>query len=124
MNIAKFNERITVEKSTVEVDGAGNHLLVWSPYYSCAAYASAVIFKDAESEKAGVTVSDETIVFTVRYCSEIAAVTVGGYRILFRGEPYNIDSVDHMNYDKKSVKLRCKKEHRNGEKRGGKWAGR
>ena len=128
--IARMNERILIEQSEVVVDAVGNHKNVWTPYYSCAAYAAAIIFKDTENEESGIIVSDETIVFTVRFCSEVDRLTTTGYRVIFKGTVYNIDSIDHMNYDRKTMKLRCKKEHRGdgnarGEgRRGGRWAGR
>lgn len=125
--IARMNERILIEQSETVVDDVGNHKNVWTPYYSCAAYAAAIIFKDTENEESGIIVSDETIVFTVRFCSEVDRLTTTGYRVIFHDMVYNIDSIDHMNYARKTMKLRCKKEHRgdgkgrwNGE-RGGKW---
>ena len=45
-----------------------------------------------------------TISFTVRYCSNVSGITSTGYRILFKNVIYNIISVDHMNYKKKSMK--------------------
>ena len=50
--------------------------------------------------------------FTVRWCRETAAVTSTGYRIRFRGDVFNILSVDPMNYQKKEIKLHCRKAER------------
>ena len=44
MNIALLNERIRIEKNSVEVDNIGNHKIVWSPYYSCYATISGESF--------------------------------------------------------------------------------
>lgn len=112
MEIAKLNERITIQKTKVSVDNVGNHMNTWEDYYSCHAYAAATIFKEGEVETAGVVVSDETLTFTIRWCSEVSVLTSTGYRVMFHGEPYNITSIDSMNFTHKSMKLRCTKEHR------------
>lgn len=49
---------------------------------------------------------------TVRWCSEVNKLTSTGFRVLFRGELYDITSVDPMNYGKKTIKLHCRLERR------------
>ena len=44
---------------------------------------------------------------TVRWCSETRGLTSTGYRIRFREQLYNIESVDPMNYQKKILKIHC-----------------
>lgn len=57
-------------------------------------------------------VDSSKVDFTVRYCSQISAVTSTGYRIAFKNETYNILGVDHMNYKNKAVKFLCQKVSR------------
>lgn len=52
------------------------------------------------------------VMFTVRWCSEVNKLTSTGFRVLFRGELYDITSVDPMNYGKKTIKLHCRLERR------------
>ena len=40
MEIAKMNERITIQKNTTVVDAIGNHINRWEDYFSCFTYAS------------------------------------------------------------------------------------
>ncbi|MBO5293203.1 MAG: phage head closure protein [Lachnospiraceae bacterium] len=40
------------------------------------------------------------------------AINTTEYRVEFNGELYNIEGVDHMNYKKKSIKLKCWKVRR------------
>lgn len=109
MEIAKLNERITVEKNTVVTDSIGNHKNTWAPYFSCYAYASTYQTEEAED----ATASEERVVtFTVRWCSEAARITSTGYRVKFRGEAYDIESVDLMNYGKKEIRMKCRREKR------------
>ena len=70
--IDKLNERLTIEKSKAFTDKAGNHRNTWEDYFSCFTYASTY-----ESQESGDEVKQEnrSVVFTVRWCRETAAVT-------------------------------------------------
>jgi len=110
MDIALLNTEILLQRNTVVVDAIGNHANGWEDYYAC----HATVGGEGGSEKlaAGQTVEDVDITFTVRYCQKAAAVTADGFRVLFRGEVYNIVAVDHMNFKKKSLKFKCQKVRR------------
>ena len=56
--------------------------------------------------------SPPSVVFTVRWCREVIKLPSPGVRVLFRGELYDITSVDPMNYGKKTIKLHCRLERR------------
>ena len=107
--IEKLNERITIEKSTVVTDKVGNHRNTWEEYFTCFAYASTY---QAQEEEGEVTAEQKSVVFTVRWCSETRNLTSTGYRIRFRDQLYNIESVDPMNYQKKILKIHCRLERR------------
>ena len=73
------------------------------------AYASTF---EAQEDEGEVTAEQKSVVFTVRWCSEVNKLTSTGFRVLFRGELYDITSVDPMNYGKKTIKLHCRLERR------------
>ena len=110
MEIALLNVKVTFQKNSVVADDIGNRRNVWEDYYTCHATVSG----EGGNEKAaaGLTVAESDIAFTVRFCKRAAEVTADGFRIVFNGETYNIVSVDHMNYKKKSLKFRCEKARR------------
>ena len=110
MEIALLNVKVTFQKNSVVSDAIGNRKNTWTDYYTCHATVSG----EGGNEKAaaGLTVAESDIAFTVRFCKRAAEVTADGFRIVFNGENYNIVSVDHMNYKKKSLKFRCEKERR------------
>lgn len=110
MDIALLNVRITVQKNTVTVDSIGNHLNVWTDWYSCAATISGE--SPSESTDAGTIVDDSKIDFSIRWCRNAAGITSTGYRVVYNGETYNILGIDHMNNKRKSVKLKCQKASR------------
>ncbi len=95
------------------VDDVGNHKNEWKDYFSCSAYASTSGTKQSEQQAAGITVSDNDLVFTVRCSSELSDLDTTHYRIVFRNETYNITSIDRMNYMNKSLKISCEREKRN-----------
>lgn len=104
-----MNERITVEKNTTVKDKVGNHVNTWEEYFSCFTYASTY---EAEERSGEVTTEERTVVFSVRYCSELKNLNSTNFRIRFHGEIYNIRSVDMMNYQRREIKLLCRKEAR------------
>jgi hypothetical protein len=48
----------------------------------------------------------------VRYCSETAAITTDGFRILWGEDIYNITHIDHQNNKRKSLKFWAEKARR------------
>ncbi len=110
MDIALLNTKILLQCNAVVVDTTGNHTNGWEDYYAC----HATVGGEGGSEKsaAGQRVEYVDIAFTVRYCKKAAVVTADGFRVLFRGEVYNIVAVDHMNFRKKSLKFKCQKARR------------
>lgn len=110
MKVALLNEKIMIQKSVVQSDSIGNCKNAWEDYYSC----FATIGGEGGNEKleAGQITDGASITFSVRYCDKLVDIVSTGFRILFRGEIYNILSVDHMNWKKKSLKFRCEKERR------------
>ncbi len=110
MRISSLSERVTFEKNSVTIDDYGNHINSWEEYFSCAAYVAASSYKSKESEQAGVVASDDGLELSVRYCSELSGLDSTHYRVFFRGERYNITSVDMMGYGREGIKVSCEKE--------------
>ena len=110
MDIALLNVKITVQKNETVVDAIGNHKNNWTDYHTCFATVSG----EGGSEKsvAGLIVADSDISFTVRYCKALVDLDVSKHRVIFEGSIYNIVSIDHMNYEKKCLKLKCEKVRR------------
>ena len=110
MDVALLNVKITFQKNAVEVDAIGNHKNGWTDYYTCHATVSGASGND--KHPARTTVAHSALAFTIRGCRKAAEIDVTGYRVVFHGELYDITSVDHMNYKKKSLKFRCQKVRR------------
>lgn len=55
---------------------------------------------------------NSNIDFNIRYCKVVSAVDSTVYRVLYDGEIYNILGIDHKNFKKRSVKLKCQKVSR------------
>ena len=88
--IDKLNERTTIQQSKHMTDKVGNHRNAWMDYYTCFAYASTY---EAQEDEGEVTAEQKSVVFTVHWCSEVNKLTSTGFRVLFRGELYDITSV-------------------------------
>ena len=107
-DIARFNERITIQKNVVVIDRYHNHKNTWSDYYSCYTYASTYQYDKEESD--ATTNPEQTINFVIRYSSEVKDIDSTHYRIIFHGAIYNIISVDHMNYQRRTIRVKAKLE--------------
>ena len=110
MNIALLNVKIKVQENEVAVDKIGNHKSVWKDFYQC--YATVSGEGGSEKAVAGLIVDDSDISFSVRWCRKLADLDVTKHRIIFEGITYNLVSIDHMNFKKKCLKLKCEKERK------------
>ena len=110
MDIALLNVKILIQKNTVTVDKVGNHKNKWTDYYSC--YATVSGESPSENTDAGTVVDNSKIDFTVRYCSLVSKIDSTGYRVMYDGGICNILGIDHKNFKKRSVKLKCQKAGR------------
>lgn len=110
MDIAAMNVRVMIQKNAVVTDQYGNHKNTWTDYYSC----FATIGGETGQEQAvvGETVECTDMNVTVRYCNKTAAITSTQFRVLFDGQIYDILAVDHLNYKKHALKLKCRKVRR------------
>lgn len=113
MEVALLNVKIVFQKNAVEVDGVGNHKNIWTDYYSCHATVSGEAGRQtSESEVARMVADESDISFTIRYCKKASVMDSMGYRVVFDGGIYDIVAIDHMNYKKKCLKLKCRKARR------------
>lgn len=110
MNVALLNVRITVQKNEVVVDSIGNHKNTWIDWHSC--YATVSSESPNEDTDAGMIVDNSKMDFTIRWCRSAAEITSDKYRVVYNGSIYNILGIDHMNFKKKSIKLKCQKVRR------------
>ena len=110
MDVAALNVRVTFQVNETVTDKYGNHKNAWTDYYSCYATISGETGK--EQAVVGETVENTDMNVTVRYCSEMAAVTSTKYRIVFGDELYDILAVDHLNFKKNALKFKCRKVRR------------
>ena len=108
--LGEWKERIMIQKSTPGTDKAGNHVLFWMDYYICSAYVNNLSGK--EYWEAAQVNAQKEIYFLIRYCSETAGMDTEHYRILFRGQMYNITFLDNVKYQNQILKLRASLEKR------------
>ncbi len=106
--IARFNERITIQKNAVVSDRLQNRVNAWTDYFSCYAYASTYQFDEEQPKE--TTRQEQTVSFEVRWCEELRNIDSVHYRVMFNGGTYNIISIDMMNYQRRIIRIRAKLE--------------
>lgn len=87
MNAGELRHTIIFQKISADTD-------VWGNYYTCRAKANTS--GGQEYAAAGTELSSSDVIFTVRYCSELADLFLRTqyYRILFIGATFDIQKVD------------------------------
>ena len=105
MRIGQWRQRIVIQQNRMRKDKDGNQRNEWEDYFTCWAYANNLSGKEYW-EAAQVNAQTE-IYFLIRYCSEVAAMDTEHYRIVFRGQVYNITFLDNVKYQNRMVKLRA-----------------
>ena len=98
--LGEWKERITIQKSILGTDKAGNHVLFWTNYYTCSAYVNNLSGK--EYWEAAQVNAQKEIYFLIRYCSETAGMDT----------IYNITFLDNVKYQNRILKLRASLEKR------------
>lgn len=110
MKIGQWRESILIQKNYITKDKIGNQKNVWEDYYSCHAYVNKL--SGREYWEAAQVKQEASLYFIVRFCRELESIDSTLYRIVFKGEVYNITFVDFMQYQKKTIKLRAEKGKR------------
>ena len=110
MEISKLRSRITIQRAVVQTDAIGNHTNVWMDHWSCAAYANLASGK--EYGATGQTLGSDTLVFEVRWCERLRDLDSTRFRILFKGNIYNIVTVDDVQFRHEKLKLTAQREGR------------
>ena len=112
MALGEWKDRIIIQKSVAGNDRAENHVLAWQDYYTCHAYVNNLSGK--EYWEAAQLNAEKEVFFLIRYCSEVKEIDTEHFRILFRGQVYNITFIDNVKYQNKTIKLRAALEKRGG----------
>ena len=105
MKIAALNTRIIFQRSHLHVDNIGNHIYVWEDYFSCYATIGGETGKEIDS--IGVVREDETLYFTVRWCSELAKVDSLNFQIILNQDIYGIKYINPLGFKRKALKFKA-----------------
>lgn len=105
MNISLLNVKIKLQKSEITADDIGNRSNSWVDYYSCYATVSEETGKEKTTDFG--TLESGSINFTIRWCNAIKNINSTQFRVIFEDDIYNITGINHQNYKKKSIKIRC-----------------
>lgn len=110
MRIGNLNSKVMIQKSEIVKDRIGNRTNSWVDYFQCSAVISHE--KGDETYAAGTENDHSDMNVTVRYCSETKAVKKGEYRLVFDGDLFEIEAVDHHGFKRKQITFVCKKINR------------
>ncbi len=110
MALGEWKDKIVIQKSMAGNDKAGNHILSWEDYYACHAYVNNL--SGSEYWEAAQHNAEKEVFFLIRYSSEVKEIDTEHFRIVFRGQVYNITFIDNVKYQNKTLKLRAALEKR------------
>lgn len=109
INAGKMNQRIVIEKRTLEyVKGMKNE--TWNYYYDCS--AELLDLFGQEKYAAFNAHMENSVKFRCRYCNLMKVLLLDtksqgtkDYRVVWNNEPYNLDFVDGCNGSKTEIVL-------------------
>lgn len=100
-----FNNKITIQKQTITQDEIGNEDISWTDLYVVYAYINSLY--GAEYYTAAAYNQENTITFTMRWFKALDELNLADYRIIFNDVPYEIKSVDNVEYRNRVVKIKA-----------------
>ena len=109
MKVTRFNVRIRIEEAVAVQDAIGNWQDNWQFLYGCYAAVDSRGQSGGEVQVAGMTIDHSDLIFTIRYSPRLKSLTTTHHRLVFEGEIYDIQRIDWMNYQNKTIKLYAKK---------------
>ena len=100
-----LQEKIVIQKATITKDEMLNVKTEWTDFYTCRAYANGLSGNEYyEARKQNL---QDTINFTIRYTKLLKALNTKEYRVLFRGNVYDITFVDNVQFKNERLKISC-----------------
>ncbi|QNM06572.1 phage head closure protein [Qiania dongpingensis] len=105
MNAGAYREPVLIEKNGYTVDEIGNQVASWAEYFRGYAYMNNL--SGSEYWEAAQTQSQNTVMFIFRYHPLIAKMNTREYRLVHRGEAYNITSIDNVQFKNETIKIRA-----------------
>ena len=104
MDIGSMRQRIILQKHILHTDEIGNHQSQWEKFYSCFAYVNLASGKENVTDIE--TLSEDTLVFILRWCEKLRDINKKQYRVLFENE---------VQFTHKKLKLTAVREIRGGK---------
>ncbi|EXG84485.1 phage head-tail adaptor, putative, SPP1 family [Clostridium sp. ASBs410] len=105
MNAGAYREPITIEKSGYTEDEIGNQIQGWTEYYKGYAYMNNL--SGSEYWEAAQMQAEKTVMFILRYHPLLGAMNTKMYRLMHRGNEFNIVSIDNVQYKNETIKIRA-----------------
>ena len=110
MNASMLKNKITIQKKTAVPDDIGKISEKWSDFMVVHAYANRL--SGQELIIAATNGQQDTVTFSVRYCSKLSELNSNDFRIIFMGRIFNILTVDNVQFMNVELKIRAVEEER------------
>lgn len=105
MNAGMLNKKVVVQKITISTGEIGEEIETWVDYYNSFAYINGL--SGSEYWQASAQQAENTVVFTMRYSKLLANVTPQSYRIIFDNKIFDINSIDNVQYQNRTIKIKA-----------------
>lgn len=105
MDIGKFNQRIIIQKRSInKVKGIPKD--DWDTFYSCWCFVNSLF--GSELYKALEVQQENVINFTVRYAKTLENLNTKEYRLYWNNRNFNIIAVDYYGFTKEKITIKAK----------------
>lgn len=101
MNPGELRHRITLQRLTTTTNENGFEMEEWTDVKTV--WASITNLHGREYYEAAAVQAEQTVKFTVRYLKDLDT----SMRILFKGNQYNITSIDNIKYENRYMEIKA-----------------
>ena len=107
MDSGAYRNIVTIQKCEIEKNNVGSSKEVWSDYKKDYAYINGI--SGREYWAAAEVEQEKTVDFIFRWKPYYDEMNTRQYRIVYKGDIYNISSIDNVQMRNKTVKMRALK---------------
>lgn len=105
MDAGAYRNKVVIQKYAGEFDGIGNPDGKWEDFKKAYAYVNGL--SGREYWEAANVKQENTVEFIFRWKSFFDEMNTKQFRILFRNEVYNINSIDNIQFRNQTVKIKA-----------------
>ena len=108
MNAGAYKHKIEIQKNEYSEDSIGNPIDNWVKFKDVYAYVNGL--SGSEYWEAAVVHAETTLEIVTRWKPFFNQIDTKSFRVIFQNRPYNIVSIDNIQFRNKTIKMRIQSD--------------